>query len=49
MKNKMAETLEAVHTHTHTHTQGFTTKRKGVHLLFKRISFNNLQGKEVIS
>lgn len=47
MKNKMAETLEGVHTHTH--TQGFTTKRKGVHLLFKRISFNNLQGKEVIS
>lgn len=35
MKNKTAETLEAVHTHT----QYFTTKREEVRLLFKHISF----------
>ena len=41
MKNKTAETLEAVHTHTHTHTHTYTllTKGKEVRLLFKPISF----------
>ena len=40
MKNKTAETLEAVHTHTHTHTHlYFTYKREEVRLLFKHISF----------
>ena len=35
MKNKTAETLEAVHTHTYT----LLTKGKEVRLLFKPISF----------